>query len=401
VPRLTALATHLPLWGGKRGRVAGPDEDALTLAIAAGRAAMGAAPGTTVHSVVLVTRDVPVLQGGIEAVLLAGLGLPDSALCSIVLGGAPAALDAVAAADDGVLVLAADVEPSAASAAALLGPEGSEVTALRRAERSLPVRVRDARGGVAEYDDPRLQRVRGTAASLARLELQDKPVAVAGVAAKEAAGLAQGSAAPLPTEGAAAALFALADVLQRRADGTVVAVEQATASAVVLHPGSTAVVVHAPPPRALPTTRAAPGGDIKISLPAYDRAFDSKVGLQAGRCASCGTLALPPRLRCLQCGSEQPHELVPLPREATVYTAVTVHVPVPGLISPYQLAVVELGDTDVRLLSPVTDAPDGEVAIGGAGTMVLRRQAVRAGVPDYGYSFQPVAAAPSTQGDQA
>lgn len=391
MPRLTVLATHLPAWGTDRRRTPGSDEDALTLAVAAGRAALepGTAPVTTV---LLVTRDVPALLGGVEPVLLAALGLDEGARCAVVLGGAPAALDAVAEAAPGTLVIAVDVEPAAAAAAAVLGADsraGADVAPLRRAERSLPTRVRDAQGGVHDYDDPRLVRVRGTGAGIARLQLQDKPLAVAGVSAKDAAAMVQGTAAALPSDGAAAALFALADVVARSGTGAVVAVEQGTATAVDLGAGAVRLVVHAPAALPVPTTRLAAGGDIKISIPAYERAFDSKLGLQAGACSACGTLALPPRYRCLECGCEDPHGLVPLPRRAAVYTAVTVHVPVPGLRSPYDLVIVELGDTGVRLLTTVTDRPAGEIGIGDSGTLVLRRLAVRAGIPDYGYAFQP------------
>jgi uncharacterized OB-fold protein len=51
--------------------------------------------------------------------------------------------------------------------------------------------------------------------------------------------------------------------------------------------------------------------------------------------------------------------------------------------------LAELGDTGVRLLSRLTGVPAGQVAIGDRGRMVLRRVAVRTGVPDYGYGFLP------------
>ena len=40
---VAAIATYLPCWGSARRRVAGGDEDAVTLAVEAGRAAIGAA----------------------------------------------------------------------------------------------------------------------------------------------------------------------------------------------------------------------------------------------------------------------------------------------------------------------------------------------------------------------
>ena len=74
---------------------------------------------------------------------------------------------------------------------------------------------------------------------------------------------------------------------------------------------------------------------------------------------------------------------------ATVYTTTTIHTPVPGLATPYTIVIVELGDTGVRLLAEVTGVPPGNVGIGDRGEMVLRRVAVRSGIPDYGYAFSP------------
>jgi uncharacterized protein len=80
---------------------------------------------------------------------------------------------------------------------------------------------------------------------------------------------------------------------------------------------------------------------------------------------------------------------VPLPRAAEVYSLATIHVPVPGLATPYTVVLVDLGDSGVRLLGRLTGAPPGRVGIGDKGRMVLRRVAIRTGVPDYGYAFLP------------
>jgi uncharacterized OB-fold protein len=387
--RLRALATHLPVWGDERARVVGPDEDAVTLAVDVGRSALVAA-ANAVTAVVLVSRDLPLLAGGSEAVLLAGLDLPVDTRCSLVVGGAPAALDAVTGAVDGTLVIAVDVAPAAAAAAVVTGgTTGASVSPGARRTGSLPVLVRDSNGNAHDYDDVRLLRERGTVVALEALD--EKLLAVAGLTAREVKGVAALPAPP--TKGAAAALFALADVVGQGLTGAVGAVEQASSSAAEVGAGETVVVVHAPPVRPLPRRRVSGAADIKVSLPAYERAFDGKVRLQAGRCEACGTLDLPKRYRCSGCGSEAGEVLVPLPREATVYTAVSVHVPVPGLATPYDLAIVELGDTGVRLLAPVTGAEAGAVEIGDSGRVVLRRHAVRAGVPDYGYAFAPGAGA--------
>ncbi|MCW2548865.1 MAG: DNA-binding protein [Mycobacterium sp.] len=389
MPRIAVLATHLPVWGLPDHRVAGADQDAVTLAVDAGRAALSATDESvaSIARIILVTRDLPTLSGGHEAVLLAGLDLPAATECTTVWGGAPAALSVVTEAVPGSLIIAVDVVPDAAAAAAVIGMKGLEITATARVQRSLPIRVRSTAGRVFDYDDPRLLRERGTRAATEALGLEAKPVGIAGLGAREASVMTGTKSTSLPTTGAAAPLFALVDVVARGAQGPLVAYEQASASAANIGSGAPELVVHAPAPLPVSLRKPAAEADIKISLSAYERAFDSRVGLRAGRCPECGQLDLPPRFRCLECGHEGASALVPLPREATVYTYVSVHVAVPGIATPYGLVVVDLGDTGVRLLAPVTDQGPAQVAIGDPGTVVLRRLSTRNGIPDYGYAF--------------
>jgi uncharacterized OB-fold protein len=385
--RLAALGTYLPPWGGDRGREAGHDEDAVTLGVAAARAALRDVPGEAVHRVVFLTRDLPLLEGGNGAPLLAGIGLSADTAVVEQVGGAPAALEALADAAPGTLVVAADAAPAGA-AAALVGDSGPELSLAGRVVRSLPVRSRGRDGVVRDYDDPRLQRERGLGVAVEELDLPDKPVVVAGVPAKLAAGLCAGRPPALPTMGASAALFALAALEETGSPGVVLAVEQASASAVRVDgfPRVHRDERDAQPPQPV---RHNPGPEIAISLAAYERAFEPKLRWEAGRCDACGTLAFPPRYRCLGCGSEDGRSLVPLPRSGAVYTGVTVHVPVPGLPTPYSLLIVELDGVDVRALVKVTGVPAGTTGIGDRGTLVLRRVAVRTGVPDYGYALLP------------
>ena len=93
------------------------------------------------------------------------------------------------------------------------------------------------------------------------------------------------------------------------------------------------------------------------------------------------------------CGRMGDGDPFALPRSGEVYSVVTVHVPVPGVWTPRDLAVVSLPPTSVRVLAHVTDQPAGRSAIGSHGALVLRLIAVREGVPDYGYAFRPEAAA--------
>jgi uncharacterized OB-fold protein len=385
--KLAALGTYLPPWGSHRAREAGHDEDAVTLGVAAARAALRNIPGEAVHRVVFVTRDLPLLDGGNSAPLLAGIGLPADIAVVEQVGGAPAALDALAGAEPGTLVVAADVAPAGA-AAALVGGSGPDVSLAGRVVRSLPVRSRGRDGVVRDYDDPRLQRERGLGVAVEELDLPEKPAVVAGVPAKQAAGLCAGRPPALATIGASAALFALAALEEVGSPGLVLAVEQASASAVTVD-GIPTVHRDERAPQPPQPVRRNPGPEIAISLAAYERAFEPKLRWEAGRCDACGTLAFPPRYRCLGCGSEDGWSLVPLPRGGAVYTAVTVHVPVPGLPTPYSLAIVELDGVEVRALVKVTGVPAGTTGIDDRGTLVLRRVAVRTGVPDYGYALLP------------
>ena len=394
---VSAIATYLPCWGSAGGRVAGGDEDAVTLAVEAGRAAIDAAAGGGgVQRVVLVSRELPLLEGGNAAVLLAGLGLDPEIEVSERLGGAPAALDALSSARPRTLVIAADVQPFAGAAAALVAGSGLPVTPVARLARSLPVRTRSAAGQVHDYGDPRLLRERGVLASVSALAAEgaDKPLALAGVDARQAAAVCAGQPAALPTTGASSALFALAALAESRSAGPLFAAEQATVTGVLVGDGVAVVRRVEPAARPLPASTFTPGKEIPVSLAAYDRAFSAKVRFEAGRQAGTGELDFPPRYRVGTDGTlHTDYTLVPLPRTGTVYTGVTVRIPVPGLPTPYSLVIVELDGVDVRVLARVTGASPGTVTIGDRGRMVLRLVAMRSGVPDYGYAFCPEEAA--------
>lgn len=404
---IVGIGTYLPTWENNGRRLAGPDEDALTMAVAAGRALLeglgdaGSKSQAEVSKVVLVTRDLPLLDGGNGAALLAGLGLGDDLPVIEQVGGSPAALDAVATAEPGTLVLAADLEPAGAGAV-LVGADdhhdGAQVNLLGRTSRSLPATSRGRDGIRWDYDDPRLVLERGTKSALAALGLDEQPGIIAGLNPKQAAQFSGGRSPALPTSGASAAIFALTAATGEE-DDIVLATEQASGTAATLtgHPrvfrdeGST---------RPLARTRTTPGPDIGISLPAYERAFDAKVRWEAGSCDACGHQAMPPRRRCTACGSEDGWSLTPLPRTGEVYTKVDIHVPVPGRATPYSLAIVALDDTDIRVLVQVTGAPAGTVEIGDRGKLVLRLVDTRSGVPDYGHALLPEPAS-EPQGEQS
>jgi len=386
---IQAIGTYLPPWGAAARREQGIDEDTVTMAVAAGLLALSGSDAGAVSSVVLVTHDLPLLEGGNSAALLGGLGLDDTVEVREQIGGAPAALSAVLSAAPGTLVIGADLGPGAGAAAALVGERGLELTKSGRINRSMPVATRDDHGAQSDYADPRLLRERGLGVSLERLGFDGKASVVAGLTGKDAASLTMGDAPQLPTTGASSALFALAALADRRDGGRILAVEQANVVAADLGGGSVTVNRDEVEARPAPKVRPIPGSDLNISLAAYERAFDAKLRLEAAKCTNCGTLSYPHRYRCLVCGSEAPTDTVDLPRDAEIYTQATIHVPVPGLSVPYTVVLAELGDTGVRTLVRLTGAAAGSTSIGDRGRMVFRRVAIRSGVPDYGYAFYP------------
>jgi uncharacterized OB-fold protein len=393
---ISSIGTYLPPWTVRDRRTKGPDEDALTMAVAAGRAAD---PGATAQRVVLVSRDFPLLEGGNGAVLLAGLSLSAGVAVAEVLGGAPAVLDQLLAATDGTLVLAADDSAAVAGAGAvLIGTAGATLEPVARQTRSLPTTVRSEHGVRRDYGDPRLQREVGVKATVARLGLTSSQsvAAVVGVKAKELSGVDVTGALEDPVSSASGLIRALAALLERAGTGgLLLAVEQSSVTAAEIDAnGSVTVTRDEVTARALPTFRTADGNGIPISLPAYARAFEPKLRWEAAvfeeRPGIDTAPQFPPRARVDDDGTLiNYYRLEPLPRTGTVYTQSTIHIPVPDLPSPYSIAVVQLDGSPVRVLMKVTGVPAGEASIGQGGSVVLRKIADRAGVPDYGYAFQP------------
>lgn len=383
---VVAIGTYLPPWQQRGRRVKGPDEDALTMAVAAGRVAD---PSASAQRVVLVSRNFPLLEGGNGGVLLAGLSLRPDVPVAEVLGGAPAVLDQILASPAGTLVVAADdSETAAGGAAVLIGSEGgATLTPVARQSRSLPMRTRRDDGSSQSYADPRLQREVGVKSTLKRMGLNAK------------------DAAHDPATSPTAAIRLVADAVENGKLGLVLAIEQSSITAAQL-------AVDANPPRItrdevpateLPDFGFTPGVGIPISLPAYARAFEPKIRWEAAvfdESPGMNSAPLfPPRARVDSSGNlAAEYKLEPLPRTGTVYTHTTVRIPVPDLPSPYSLALIQLDDSPVRVLLKVTGVPPGATSIGQSGSVVLRRIAMRSGIPDYGYMFWPGKGSPELQG---
>jgi uncharacterized OB-fold protein len=309
-------------------------------------------------------------------------------------------LDQIGSAGDATLVIAADDNDLVVGAGALLtGDGGATVTPSARQTRSLPLTARGEDGARHAYVDPRLQREVGVRSTLTRLGLTGTPA----LAAVTGAPLAQigsdfqtSQALGDPTVSASGIIRLLADVIEADTQGLLLAVEQSSISVAELALGVAAprIVRDEFPARELPKFRVADGVGIPISMPAYARAFEPKIRLEAAIFDESPGIdsdpQFPPRLRVNNAGElATEYRLEPLPRTGTVYTHSTVRIPVPDLPSPYSLAVVQLDDSPVRVLLKVTGVPAGEATIGQPGSVVLRRIAVRAGIPDYGYAFWP------------
>ena len=395
--QVLSIGTYLPPWTVRDRRVKGPDEDAVTMAVAAGRAAD---PDATAQRVVLVSRDFPLLEGGNGAVLLAALSLAADTPVTEVLGGAPAVLDQIGSAGDATLVIATDDNDLVVGAGALLtGDGGATVTASARQTRSLPLTARAVDGARHAYVDPRLQREVGVRSTLTRLGLTGTPAlaAVAGVPlAHIGSDFDTSQALGDPTVSASGIIRLLADAIAAGRQGLLLAVEQSSISVADLAFGGTAPRITRDEYEAqeLPEARVADGVGIPISMPAYARAFEPKIRWEAAVFEESPGIdsapQFPPRLRVDDAGRlATEYRLEPLPRTGTVYTHTTVRIPVPDLPSPYSLAVVQLDGSPVRVLLKVTGVPAGEATIGQPGSVVLRRIAIRAGIPDYGYAFWP------------
>lgn len=401
---MRAVGLYQPAWAEAGRRVPGPDEDAITMAAAAGRAALSVSPGAAVARVVVIARDPGYLDGAPLPVLTAALCADPAAAAAtpaeLRIGAAPAVIDAVSTAAPGTLVIAVETGPDGGAAAVLIGaPEtgppgtgGARLDDLAVAGHSLPMRVRAT--GAAQpsaYADPRAERELGWRPAIAVLAAGTEKPVLTGIPAADARRLGGQDPGELAA-GAAAPLFALARMAEQGQDGRLIGLDAGLGAAVSVSKASELrVAADARPP--LPASGrprvSGAGTVIPMSMPSYERAVDAKLGLVGARCTVCGTESYPRRTVCLGCGTHDSTGPFALPRRGEVYSVVTVHVPVPGVPTPRGLAVVALTPTTVRVLAHVTDTvPDG-CAIGDTGDLVLRLAAVRQGVPDYGYAFRP------------
>ena len=158
--RVGAIGVYRPAWETHGLRVLGPDEDMITIAVAAGRAALSTT-SEAARRVVLVTAEPDYLEGAPLPVLTRALGLASGIPAELRVGGAPAALEAVASSAPGVLVIGSRPAPEAAAGAALVAGSGMQVDDVATVANSVPMRVRRAgRDQASIYADGRVERER-------------------------------------------------------------------------------------------------------------------------------------------------------------------------------------------------------------------------------------------------
>lgn len=430
-------------WGrGGKGQAAvcAPDEDALTLAVQAGLAALAVAgvDPSGVDGLWWGTTRPPFAEGPSHAVLAAALGLSPHAGGLLAAGSPHAGMDALLAAADAIaagsarvaLVLASDAlvpglgtafeaRCGAGAAAIVLAASGGNAAITARVTRTHPLLDRyrgDGEPVTRDLYDARLFReemflpfVREVAEHLGALDVSSwslpDPDGRLGAAVAKQLGVAPPASAAVYAAvgdtGAAAALLGAVGALD--AAGTVALLGTGggrttgvtiTADAAV--PGAAAI------PDVLAEGRSAsyaevlrargqlvPAGEtIPMGVPPgsalFARGADEMLQLLGGRCAECGTISTPPTIHpvCIACGGAK-LEPVALARRGTVHTFVVNQTMPAPFVAPLPIAVIDLEDGARIMLQVLGDGAG--LAIGKTVELVLRKYAHERGVPVYGY----------------
>ncbi len=141
------------------------------------------------------------------------------------------------------------------------------------------------------------------------------------------------------------------------------------------------------------------GGGAHVSLPSWRRSLDQRYRLAAGRCPECGAYAFPPEGACPACHELVEFDRVEMPRTGTV-EAVTVigqggappeFVPQQDRDGAFGVAIIELADDEgsVELPAQLTDCDPEAVDVGDAVEATIRRIYDQEGIPRYGVKFTP------------
>ena len=382
---VTAIATYQPVWSDGGRRVTALDEDVVTMAVAVGRAVL-AGSERPVGRVVLVSRDSPVVDGLGAGVVASRTRSRGRVPIEFRVGGAPAALEAAAAAEAGTVVVAVDLTGAGRRR------RGGRDRWPRRGRRgrawssrttgSLPMRVQHiGRDHPDVYDDVRVERSFASAPLLEQLRPAAGDLLVAGLTGRDASRLGAtkdaapttGAAAASVPAGAARGEFAIG-AARRRRSGRRGRRRRAVRSCCDASADPTGAACRRAS-GALPGAGADPVLDagLRQRVRIEDRHGRRPVRVRRTRASRRELSAWP-------AATYDRTTPFALPRTGEVYTVVDIHVSVPGVPGPYALAIVQLDGVPIRVLAQVADSIHGSCHIGDRGRLVLRVVAEREGV---------------------
>ena len=103
----------------------------------------------------------------------------------------------------------------------------------------------------------------------------------------------------------------------------------------------------------------------------FDCALKGQLVLK--KCMACGHVQFPPRHLCPVCWSDQ-LEWIEHSGHGRVFSVTTVHrAPVPGMVTPYMLAMVEL-DGGPRVMANIVGSDSGQAQIGDKVSVAFERR---------------------------
>lgn len=148
------------------------------------------------------------------------------------------------------------------------------------------------------------------------------------------------------------------------------------------------------------TSGAPEGGGAYVSVPSWVRSVPQRHRLLAGRCGECDAMAFPPEGACTACGELADYEPVALPGTGTVEAITEIS---PGGAPPefveqqarsgsYASAIVAFdGPEGGSVSAPAQAVPAGDatVAVGDRVTAIIRRVYTQEGITRYGFKIVP------------
>ncbi|MCD6489032.1 MAG: Zn-ribbon domain-containing OB-fold protein [Desulfurococcales archaeon] len=132
---------------------------------------------------------------------------------------------------------------------------------------------------------------------------------------------------------------------------------------------------------------------MKYSIARYWRERHSHYRLKAVRCLDCNRVNYPPSTICRYCGSKNLEE-IELFEQARLLTWSVIHAATEGFedYKPIIIAIVELVDSKVKILTQLTDIDLDEIKPGMLLEPVLRRVSEddATGIIQYAIKYRPV-----------